>query len=219
MPYRPGPFEAPHKALRNALSQFQLQAGRTDYSASDEIRGLQAAGDELFRLMDSHLVAEDERELRLLEERAPGGAAQDLAEHRALEVLQGQVRSTLQGLDAAQGAAAGNAFYLAFSDFHGRYLRHIHHEETATQALILEHVDPDELQQVVFGLGRDAPHDEMMLWFKFGMPAFPLAMRLALLGRLERVAPPGAIARFLDSLRGQLPDPEIDKLRAALEGE
>lgn len=70
---------------------------------------------------------------------------------------------------------------------------------------------------MVFGLGRDAPHEEMMLWFRYGMPALRPAMRLSLLGRLKGVAPAGAVARVLDSLRGQLPDADLEELRSALE--
>jgi hypothetical protein len=50
-------YAAPHKGLRNILGQFSLLAGNTNYTSLQEVRQLQHLGNELFDLLQHHLIS------------------------------------------------------------------------------------------------------------------------------------------------------------------
>src|ERR1700739_434179 len=122
-------YDIPHKALRNALSQLSLQAGKTNYAAPAEVETLFVLGNEVFDLMDVHAEDENAVTLRYLESRCPGASKSDMDDHEELHETQNSLRARLGGL--YEGAKAGKDmtgeggdFYLSFSEFHSEYLEH-----------------------------------------------------------------------------------------------
>jgi uncharacterized protein YktA (UPF0223 family) len=52
-------LDPPHKGLRNALSQFSLLAGKTQYDNIDSVQRLKDLGSEVFYLLRDHTQTEE----------------------------------------------------------------------------------------------------------------------------------------------------------------
>jgi hypothetical protein len=118
-------LDPPHKGLRNALSQFSLLAGKTDYNNVDSVQKLKALGNEVFHLLRDHTQTEENFILRPLEEKAPGSAVGDAADHNILDSLESALEQKLAAFDGNQTDEEGHEFYLKFTEFHSEYLEHI----------------------------------------------------------------------------------------------
>jgi len=75
-------YDVPHKGLRNALSQLQLLAGKTDYSNQQEVAHLCQLGDDVFKILTVHATDENEVTLAELELRCAHFTDEELASHR-----------------------------------------------------------------------------------------------------------------------------------------
>jgi hypothetical protein len=148
MPPDRGP-PATHRTRGSAppLGQFSPLAGRVDYGSITHLQRLKALGDELFMLLTHQLHTEDTHLLTLVEQRVPGACARDFQDHAELELAQRADTDRLATLDDTQTPDEGHAFYLAFTDFHGRYLhlQDIYREQVVTEELLLQHFTDDEL--------------------------------------------------------------------------
>jgi hypothetical protein len=134
--------DVPHKGLRNALSQVSLLAGRTNYSTPQEVQQLFILGSDVFTILNIHAADENEVTLSALESRCPGSSRHDVEDHEQLHFKQSKLEKLLSEIHAESRAgkdvtAHGGDFYLAFSEFHGKYLEHTAEEERVTQPLAL----------------------------------------------------------------------------------
>src|SRR5690606_7485510 len=92
---RSKPYDIPHKGLRNALSQLQLLAGKTDYSDKEEVKRLYDTGKEVFDLLNSHAADENDYTLAGLEKKLPGASHHDVDDHEKLHVTQDKLGQLL----------------------------------------------------------------------------------------------------------------------------
>jgi hypothetical protein len=146
-------IEAAHKGIRNALSQWSLQAGATDYTNMDEVAELRLRTATILAMLEEHAHSENTLILPLLDGKVPAGAVHDAEDHEAMDAQQ---NSLLQLLDRIQqearspheAAALGHQFYQDLSLIHAAHLQHMIEEERGSQVLLWEHYSDDELRQV-----------------------------------------------------------------------
>ncbi len=90
------PFIIPYKGLRNALLQFSLQAGKTDYSDEKQVSELYTLGNEVFLLFSIHEAIENNIVLGELESRCPGASMHVKQEQEKLRRMEKDLRLQLK---------------------------------------------------------------------------------------------------------------------------
>ncbi|MFN7116128.1 MAG: hemerythrin domain-containing protein [Saprospiraceae bacterium] len=214
-------FDVPHKGVRNALAQLSLLAGQTDYTTPAAVTRLYRLGKQVFRLLTLHATDENEVTLKHLAERAPGAAEHNLHEHEALEALQHDLEQQLEEmhLHSSEGtdvSEAGARFYQQFSELHALHLQHMLEEERETQPAVWAHFTDEELlghrKEII---GRNKPED-LLLFFRFILPAQKHQERTNLLRGIQANAPAPFFTALLTTAQEVLPAAEFSQLTNAL---
>lgn len=215
------PYDAPHKGLRNGISQMSLLAGRTDYSNPAEIAQLHELGTRLFAILTTH--AEDENNVTLahLETRCPGCSQHDFDDHQKIHDAQLDLEKRLDALFAGASEGknmheAGAEFYLAFSEFHGAYLAHTAEEERVTQLLLWRYFTDEELAAHRGEIMARNPPETLLTWFEFVIPAQSFAERIGLLAGFKKMAPAPFFTEGMAVIQKVLPSLEFQRLEETL---
>lgn len=210
-------FALPHKALRNALGQFSLRLGHTDFSDSEQLKALKRLGRELFALLNDHVHTENEHTLRHLEERAPRSGDHDRDDHQRLEAVQDELQQRLENCNGTETAEFAHIFYLDFSRFHSVYLEHIFEEETVTESLLQQHFSDEELTAHRNAIMQRMDFALLLLWLKYAIPSQQDADNAAMLTGMKANAPETAFRTLIETIRAELPAERFERLMAALD--
>lgn len=187
-------FEAAHKGLRSALSQFSFLLGKCDFNNAVDITKLYSLGKDLFMMLSSHANDENSIILAALEEKIPGSSKHDMDDHERLEQDQDAIEKLLDDIKelntrGADASGSGAELYIKFSKFHGEYLLHTVEEESETQRLLWENFTDQELHAMRGKIiGRFTP-EAFEKWQSFIMPAITQSDLLAMLGGMKANAP------------------------------
>ena len=192
---RPLVYEVPHKAIRNALSQFSLLAGNTDYNDKSEMEKLKNVADDIFKLLDSHAKHENNVPLKYLEQKLSGSSVHDKEDHARIESEVYKLEESLKDLYERSGQGEdlrypANDFYVQLSDFHAKYLLHMLEEERETQPLLWKNFTDEELFQQETEIRSNIPPEEMLMMAKYMFPAFSNSARVEMLRSIAAAAPP-----------------------------
>jgi hypothetical protein len=214
-------FDVPHKGLRNALSQFSLQAGNTHYQDAAAVAALHQFGQQVFSLLSIHAHDENNVTLNHLEERLPGAAHHNMDDHEVLEAkqqlledaLDAMLQSSQQGKDIS---ADGAAFYSNLNDYHALYLQHMAEEEKDTQPLLWQYFTDEELLQHRKQIMANNPPQTLFTWFRFVMPAQSHIERVSLLKGFKLNAPPAFFAEGMQVIKQVLVPKAYEMLENAL---
>jgi hypothetical protein len=214
-------YDAPHKGLRNALSQLSLLAGKTNYSNQQEVEQLYQLGADVFKILTIH--AEDENDVTLaeLEKRCPGCSEHDVEDHEEIHNEQNKLEKLLAKIYADSKSKIdttedGAEFYLSFSEFHSNYLEHTAEEERVTQLQLWQHFTDEELASHRGKIMAKNPPETLLTWFKFVIPAQSYNERVGLLSGFKKMAPAAFFNQGIDVIKNVLPANEFDDLNKAL---
>ena len=210
-------YDVPHKGLRNALSQLQLLAGKTDYADQNEVEELYKFGGDVFKILTIHATDENEITLSELEQRCKGGSQHDMEDHAQIHLLQDKLEKLLatiynkskEGEDVSED---GEEFYLAFSEFHGTYLEHTAEEERITQPMLWKYFTDEELTSHRGKIMAKNPPQTLLIWFKFVIPSQSHNERIGLLTGFKKMAPEAFFKEGMQVIKQVLTEKEFDKL-------
>jgi len=214
-------YDVPHKGLRNALSQLQLLAGKTDYLNHQEIEQLCKLGDDVFRILTIHATDENEVTLAELELRCAGCSQHDFYDHEKIHFAQDKLEKLLSKIynNSKEGQdvmADGEEFYLSFSEFHGTYLEHTAEEERVTQPILWQYFSDEELSSHRVKIMAKNPPRTLLIWFRFVIPAQTFKERVGLLTGFKKVAPADFFNEGLQAIKQVLTEKEFNELDKAL---
>ncbi len=214
-------YDAPHKGLRYGLSQVSLLAGRIDYSNPYEMAELHQLGTRVFSILTIHAEDENSVTLALLETRCPGCSRHDIDDHEEIHATQQNLEDQLAAISAGASEGknmteAGAEFYLAFSEFHGKYLEHTAEEERVTQILLWQHFTDEELAAHRVQIMAKNPPRTLLTWFEFVIPAMTRGERIGLLTGFKRMAPADFFAEGMEVIEKAVPPLEFQHLEDAL---
>lgn len=187
-------FEAAHKGLRSALSQFSFLLGKCDFNNAVDIAKLHSLGKDLFMMLSSHANDENSIILAALEAKVPGSSKHDMDDHERLELDQTAIEKLLDDIkelntNGVDASGSGAELYMKFSKFHGEYLLHTVEEETETQRLLWENFTDQELHAIRGKIiGRFTP-EAFEKWQSYIMPAITQIDLLMMLGGMKANAP------------------------------
>lgn len=214
------PYNVPHKGLRHALSEVQTLAGKINYTDPFEVAELHELGEAVFTILTHHAAEENEVMLAELEERCPGCSQHDLEDHAEIHLIQSKLEKLLkylyaQSKDGHDPTKDGEEFYLAFSEFHGRYLDHTAEEERVTQPLLWKHFTDEELAGHRAKIMSKNPPETLLIWFRFVFPALSHRERVALFNGFKKMASAPFYNEGLNVIRRSLSETEFEKLTRA----
>jgi hypothetical protein len=208
-----------HKGLRSFMADTLYRIGRLD--AADELELAEGAAQlrGLLALCRGHLEHENEFLHTAMEARRRGSAAQAAGEHvhhlRSIEALEAE----LAALERAPGEARAEAaleLYRSLALFVAENLEHMHHEETAHNAVLWDAYSDAELEAIERALVASVAPDEMAAVARWMLPAMTAPDRAARLTVMRPAMPPQAFAGTLAMLKAQLSERDWYKLGAAL---
>lgn len=214
-------YDVPHKGLRNALSQFQLLAGKTDYVKHNEVERLYTLGQDVFKILTIHATDENEVTLAELEKRCPGCSQHDLHDHEEIHLAQEKLEKLLaksyNNSKAGQDVSGdGEEFYLALSEFHGVYLEHTAEEERVTQPMLWEYFTDEELASHRGKIMAKNPPQTLLIWFRFVLPSQSHKERVGLLTGFKKMASQNFFEEGMKVIKQVLTETEFDELNKAL---
>ena len=213
-------FEAAHKGLRSALSQFSLLLGKCDFNNSLDVIRLHTLGKDLFMMLSSHANDENSIILAELEAKIPGSSKHDMDDHEKLERDQGAIEMLLDDIKelntkGKDALGMGAELYIKFSKFHGEYLLHTVEEETVTQRLLWENFTDPELHTMRGKIiGRFTP-EAFEKWQSYIMPAITQNDLLMMLGGMKANAPE-QFTRLMVMAEKFLPQEEFEEIKEKL---
>lgn len=221
MNHRLKPFDVPHKALRNALSQLSLLAGNTDYSEPGAISTMYQLGKEVLLLLNTHANDENEVNLKHLETKVPGASHHDIREHEQLHIMQLELEKMLDRINEEIRGTNGTIdlpekFYSSLTDFHSVYLAHMAEEERVTQRMMWENFSDEELAAQRAEIIKSLPAETLLLWFKYAAPALTHTERINLFGGFRKAAPAELFERTKNVLKKVLEPGKFEKLMESI---
>lgn len=187
-------FEAAHKGLRSALSQFSFLLGKCDFNSTTDVNKIHSLGKDLCIMLNSHANDENTIILAALEAKVPGSSKHDMDDHERLEHDQNAIEKMLDEIKElnSKGEDAlgmGAELYLKFSKFHGDYLLHTVDEETDTQRLLWENFTDPELHTIRGKIIAGFTPEAFEKWQSYIMPAITQSDLLVMLGGMKANAP------------------------------
>lgn len=206
----------PHKGLRNAISQLSQSAGNTNCSDQVSLSRLKLLADEVFTLLELHAHSEESVVLVALETKVPDSTADNIAEHEQLEK---EIEELKQGLNAITTDSPPNLisnFYAAVSNFHSIYLAHMAMEESKMNTLIWENFTDADLMEQHGQIMSALTPEQIMMWFKYIVPALNPFERTIIMGGFKANAPTPFFDSVLSMLSGLLQQNEHQELSMAL---
>ena len=188
-------YAFPHKGLRSAISQLSLTAGNTNCSEQDSLNTLNTLTEEVFTLLELHAHSEETVVLQALETKVPDSTAENLAEHAQLEKEIDLMKQELSAITIDSPPHLLSNFYEAVSNFHSKYLAHMAMEESKMNTLIWANFTDAELMEQHGQIMSTLTPEQIMMWFKYIVPALNHFERTIIMGGFKVNAP----APFFDS--------------------
>lgn len=209
-------YAFPHKGLRNVISQLSLTAGNTNCSDQDSLNTLKSLAEEVFTLLKLHAHSEETFVLPALEAKVPGSSEENIAEHAQLEKEIEVMKQALKTITRDSPPHLVSNFYVAVSNFHSNYLTHMAMEENKMNALIWKNFTDDELMEQHGKIMSSLTPEQIMMWFKYIIPALNHFERMIIMGGFKANAPTPFFDTVLDMLSGLIKQNEYQQLSTAL---
>lgn len=206
----------PHKGLRIALSQLSMLSGNTDYSNADSLKKLKNLSVELVTLLDLHLHSEEDVVLPALEAKMPGSTSENVEEHEQLEKEVQAFDKQLTNITVDSAPNSGAQFYEAVYNFHSKYIAHMAMEESDINPLIWANFTDEEIMAWHGQVMSTLTPGQIMLWFKYIVPALNPFERGMIMGGFKENAPAEFLDKVLDMLKEYMSEKEHLQLEAML---
>lgn len=207
----------PHKGLRNAISQFSLAAGSANFSDPGSLGALTEIAAEVFMLLELHAHSEESVVLPALEAKVPGSTADNIAEHVQLENEIDALVKQFEGIARNPKPGADARFYANLANFHSRYLAHMAMEEDKMNELIWANFTDEELMVLHGQVMAALRPEQVLIWFKYIVPALNQFERTVIMGGLKANAPAPFFESALAMLSGVMSADEHHALASALQ--
>ena len=198
----------PHKGIRILLSQLSKLSGNTDYSNAMALEKLKSSTTELVAILNLHLNSEEDVVLPALEAKVPGNTSENIEEHMQLERDVQAFDNQLKDISVDSTPNLGANFYMAITDFHSKYLAHMAMEERDINPLIWANFTDEEIIGWHGQVMSTLTPDQIMMWFKYIVPALNPFERSIIMGGFKENAPSELFDSVLNNLKEYMSENE-----------
>ncbi|TGK28081.1 cation-binding protein [Leptospira gomenensis] len=169
-------YDFPHRGIRNALSIWILETGKTDFQNQNEWDRLTDLCFEIFRLLEIHARDEENVSLRHLSDIDPAYSEKDLQTHASLDNQISGIRKKLIAIgnsDLLLRKEFKNEFYNSLIRFQTAYLIHMEEEETKTQPYLWKEFSDSQLEDHRKEIMNALSKQDLILWIRYVLPTLP----------------------------------------------
>ncbi|MFO1316100.1 MAG: hemerythrin domain-containing protein [Burkholderiales bacterium] len=212
-------YAAIHKALRAALTDALLAAGRLDSGDVRDVERTLAAVRDTLAFCREHLETENAFVHPAMEARRPGstrGIAAEHVEHAAAIARLRDQADALEHAPRAGRAALVAAFYREFALFVGENFVHMHAEEVDHNRVLWDTYTDAELVALENAIKAHHPPAAMTRALRWMLPAMTPGERAATLTGIRAAAPAAVYGAVLALARAHVDAGGLAKLEAAL---
>ena len=206
----------PHKGLRIALANLSKLSGSIDYSEESSLNQLKKLTEEITTLLDLHLHSEEDVVLPALEAKVPGSTNHNIDEHEQLEKEVQAFNEQLKDISVDSSPELGANFYTSISNFHSKYLAHMAMEEGEMNPVIWANFTDEELMGWHGRIMSTLTPDQIMMWFKYIVPALNPFERSIIMGGFKGNAPSDFFNSVMEMLREHMSENEHSRLKTML---
>jgi len=206
----------PHKGLRNLLSQLSMLSGNADYSSAESLENLKKLTKELVTLLDLHVHSEEDVLLPALEEKVPGSTRDNVEEHKQLEKEINAFDEQLKNITVDSSPDSGAKFYESVYNFNSKYIAHMAMEESEINPMIWANLTDEELMDLQGQIMASLSPGNIMMWFKYIVPALNPFERTIILGGFKENAPAEFFDQVLNMLKEYMSENEHLQLETML---
>ena len=208
-----------HKAVRAALADALLAAGRLDADDPRDVERTVAAVRDVLDFCRDHLETENAFVHPAMEARRPGStrgiAAEHVAHAAAIARLAREADALARAPQRARGALAA-ALYRDFALFAGENLVHMHAEETGHNRVLWDAYTDAELAALENEIKAHHAPAAMTRALRWMLPAATPGERAAMLRGIRAAAPAAVYGGVLALARAHVDAGGLTKLEAAL---
>ncbi len=208
-----------HKALRAALTDAMLAAGRLDTSDPEEVDDAVGRIRDLLDLCQDHLETENAFVHPAMEARRPGTTRRVADEHVEHAASIARLRNRAGALARAPAMARDDVaagLYRELSLFVGENFVHMHEEEAVHNLVLWDAYSDAELAALESAIIAHHPPAAMQRAMRWMLPAMTPAQRAAMLTKMRISAPAPAYAAVLAQARAHVDEGSWRKLESAL---
>lgn len=207
-----------HKALRRALAELLIDAGRAGGCA--QWAELEARLGKLAHVLSAHAEHEEKFIHPLLRRHAPPIDAALVAAHRDLDAGLGSAQGALReaaGPGAPPSRERGARAHAALASFVTAYLGHMDAEESDAMPALWKAMNDVELGAVHGALMAAVRPEDMPIFLSLMLPAITHDERVELLAGVRAALPPPAFEGVMSLAQGVLDGKDFASARAALD--
>ena len=191
-------------------------AGNTDYSNQHALDELKKKTAELILILNLHLHSEEEDLLPALEAKLAGSTQDNVEEHERIEKTVDQIDHFVNKLTVETSPAEGTQFSSMLNGFQAKYLDHMAMEESKMNSLIWKHFTDEELMGIHGAIMSKLTPEQIVLWFKYIVPALNPMERTIILSGFKANAPKEFVDQVLDVIREEMPASSFASMVASL---
>ncbi len=208
-----------HKALRAALADALLAAGRIDTGDPRDVERTVGAVRDTLEFCRDHLETENGFVHPAMEARRPGSTRAIAGEHIAHAAAIARLSGRVDALERASGperAAQAAALYLEFALFTGENFVHMHAEEVEHNRVLWSAYTDAELVALENAIKAHHPPAAMTRALRWMLPAMTPGERAAMVAGIRAAAPAAVYGGALALARAHVDAGGFAKLEAAL---
>ena len=200
-------FDYPHKAIRNLM--FKVSTELTTCQNFKEFEKTRLLLDDLKFLLDNHLKTENDF---IVPHLSAALIHESDTEHDEVEALQQQLFQFLYNLRADNYKEQREKAELMFNHFVGKYLLHMHHEETTFQEHIWNSYSEEYQSAIVMNIIKKFSPEENWIWMKYGLPYVSPELRIQRLKAFRDMVSEEQYNRLINHLREFIDKQEFEVL-------
>lgn len=183
-------YDFPHRGIRNALSIWILEAGKTDFQNKEEWNRLKNLSADVFRLLEIHARDEEAVSLKYLGKIDPAYSEKDLKTHALLEKEILTIKEYFEQdelSDFQNGNELKKELYKSLIRFQTHYLVHMEEEETETQSNLWKEFSDADLENHRKEIMTSLAVDDLKLWIRYVAPTLPSEERKRFESMTEKI--------------------------------
>ncbi len=189
-------FDYPHKAIRNLM--YRISTGLTTCQNFSDFEMIIPLLEDLRFLLDNHLKTENDIIVPHLSSEL---IHESDREHDEVEGLQERMFGYLFSISADNYPARRDEAELMFNHFLGKYLLHMHHEETTFQEFVWNSYSEEYQANIVMNIVKKFSPEENWMWLKYGLPYISPELRMQRLKAVRSVFSEEQYNLLIDHLR------------------
>jgi hypothetical protein len=212
-------YSNPHKAMRLALGEVLVAAGRVDPHDDADVGNLAGQVRSLLLFCRTHLEKEEAFVHPAMEARRPGSASGTQHDHDDHLAAIGQLEADVRALEepgSGHRERAAIELYRRLALFTADNIVHMHREETDNNEALWAAYSDEELHALEQRLVASIPPEALQLGLRWMMPAMNPIERAELLLEMRERVPAPAFTSVLAGVQSTLTEAERRKLTLAL---